>query len=58
LQRELKKIEKDQAGVERKLANQEFLARAPSQVVEQERARQQEFSQTRAQLEAALRRLG
>jgi valyl-tRNA synthetase len=58
LQRELKKLDKDLTSVERKLQNQDFLARAPSAVVDQERARQHELGQTKAQLEAALKRLG
>jgi valyl-tRNA synthetase len=58
LQRELKKLDKDLTSVERKLQNQDFLARAPGALVEQERARQRELGQTKAQLEAALERLG
>jgi valyl-tRNA synthetase len=58
LQRELKKLDKDLTGVERKLQNQDFLARAPGALVEQERIRQRELGQTKAKLEAALERLG
>jgi valyl-tRNA synthetase len=57
LERELKKIDKDLATVERKLGNQEFIARAPAAVVEQEHARQRELSETQSRLRAALARL-
>jgi valyl-tRNA synthetase len=57
LERELKKLDKDLTSVSRKLENQEFLARAPAALVEQERARKQELTEARAGLEAALARL-
>jgi valyl-tRNA synthetase len=57
LQRELGKVEKDLAAVERKLANGDFLARAPAALVEQERTRQRELTDTCARLQAALARL-
>jgi valyl-tRNA synthetase len=54
LERELKKVHKDLAAVEKKLANESFLARAPAEVVEKERARCAELSEARTRLEAAL----
>jgi valyl-tRNA synthetase len=57
LDRELKKLEKDLAGVERKLANQDFLARAPAALVEQERTRQRDLTEALERLRAALARL-
>ncbi|MFW6087151.1 MAG: valine--tRNA ligase, partial [Myxococcota bacterium] len=57
LQRELKKVEKDRAGVERKLANESFLQKAPREVVEKERARQEALSEKLGQLQAALAKL-
>jgi valyl-tRNA synthetase len=57
LQRELKKVEKDLSAVERKLGNQEFLARAPAALVEQERTRLRELTEARARFETALARL-
>jgi valyl-tRNA synthetase len=56
LQRELKKVEKDLSAVERKLGNQEFLARAPGALVEQERTRLRELTEARARFQTALAR--
>jgi valyl-tRNA synthetase len=58
LSRELKKVEKDLATAEKKLSNENFVKRAPAEVVEQERARVDEFGAAKARLEAALAKLG
>ena len=50
LQKEIDKIEKDLAKARTKLANSDFVARAPKQVVEQEQARVQEFEAALANL--------
>jgi valyl-tRNA synthetase len=57
LQRELKKVEKDLAAIEKKLGNQDFIARAPAALVEQERVRQRDLGGARTRFEAALARL-
>jgi valyl-tRNA synthetase len=57
LERELKKLDKDLTAVTRKLENQEFLARAPAALVDQERARKRGLAEARTGLEAALARL-
>jgi valyl-tRNA synthetase len=57
LQRELKKAEKDLASVEKKLGNQDFLARAPAELVEKERTRKRELAEACERLQAALVRL-
>ena len=58
LKRDLAKVEKEFTAVERKLANPDFLSRAPAALVEQERTRQRELTETRVRLLAALERLG
>jgi valyl-tRNA synthetase len=58
LQRELKKLEKDLTAVERKLGNADFIARAPAELVEQERGRQVELQAAREHLQAALTKAG
>ena len=57
LERELKKVLKDLAVVEKKLGNPKFVERAPAEVVEQEKGRLSEMSETKARLEAALSKL-
>ncbi|MFW6051667.1 MAG: valine--tRNA ligase [Myxococcota bacterium] len=58
LRRELKKVDKDLATVEKKLANESFLRKAPAEVVDKERARQAELTEKRDQLQAAIRSQG
>lgn len=52
LAKEIDKIEKEIAKAKGKLANADFVARAPVQVVEQEKARVQDFETARAKLAA------
>jgi valyl-tRNA synthetase len=58
LTREITKLEKELVAVQRKLANPEFLARAPAALVEQETARERETTQALERLGAALSALG
>jgi len=57
LDRELGKVGKEMAALERKLANEQFLARAPAHVVDEQRGRLDEAREARARLEAALARI-
>ncbi len=57
LARELEKTASEIAALEAKLANQNFIARAPEHVVEAQRERKAEAQATRARLEAAIERL-
>lgn len=58
LQTELASVGKDLAQVTGKLANEEFLKRAPAAVVEKEQRKRDEFTQKRDRLEANLASLG
>jgi len=58
LRDELSAAEADLAKVEAKLANEQFLARAPEDVVAKERGKQDEFLQKRDRLRANLASLG
>ena len=58
LERELGKIVKDLATVEKKLGNANFMARAPESVVAQEHERKADFSDRVARVRAALDSLG
>ncbi len=57
LERELKKSVKELTAIEKKLANANFLERAPAEVVEQTRQNQARLQSTKDQLERALKRL-
>jgi valyl-tRNA synthetase len=57
LTKEIERLRGEQAKAEAKLANQGFVARAPAAVVDQERARLAEFSQTLQRLEDQRARL-
>ena len=57
LDRELGKVGKERDKLERKLDNQQFLARAPAHVVEEQRGRLDEARRAQARLEAALERI-
>ncbi len=50
--KEIAKLEQDLSGVERKLANPSFVAKAPADVVEKDRARADELREKRGKLEA------
>ena len=58
LQGELKQVEKDLAQATGKLSNENFLKRAPEDVVAKERSKQAEFAQKKERLEANLASLG
>ena len=57
LTKELTKVEADLAKIEKKLANPQFLDRAPAEVVEEQRERLAELERNREKLEAALARI-
>ena len=57
LDRELAKAAAQLERFDQKLANPQFLDRAPAEVVEEQRARRAEAEQTRQKLEAALARI-
>jgi len=58
LSKELRKIDAELDARNRKLANESFLERAPADVVEKERAIQQEFLEKKRRVEATLSTLG
>lgn len=51
LKKEIEKYQKELEKARNKLANQDFVARAPAQVVEQEKTRVQQFEQALAKLQ-------
>jgi valyl-tRNA synthetase len=57
LAREVAKLEGEIDKIARKLANEQFLAKAKPEVVEEQRERQEETARARAKLRAALERL-
>ncbi|MFZ1960073.1 MAG: valine--tRNA ligase, partial [Methylovirgula sp.] len=58
LQKEIDKLTSDAKKIEAKLGNADFVARAPEEVVEENRERFAEMEARRGKLAAALRRLG
>jgi valyl-tRNA synthetase len=58
LQKELEQIEKEIAGKERQLGNQQFVAKAPAKVVEDMRKRLEELTVLRDKLKRQLEELG
>jgi len=58
LAKEIGKLDGDIAGTERKLANADFVAKAPDEVIEENRDRLATARARKARLEEALRRLG
>jgi len=58
LQKEIKKLTDEIARIDAKLGNANFMARAPEEVVEEQRERRRQAEQTLARLSAALKRLG
>ena len=57
LQKELKRLDGEIAKIDGKLDNASFVARAPAEVVEENRERRAEFNETRTKLARALDRL-
>ena len=57
LSKEIEKLSKEIDGIDRKLANEQFLAKAPAEVVEEQRARQEEAKSVKARLQDALNTL-
>ncbi|MEP2880363.1 MAG: valine--tRNA ligase [Sulfitobacter sp.] len=57
LEREIDKIAKDVGKIEAKLANEKFMAKAPEEVIEEQRERLAEAAALKAKTEAALARL-
>jgi valyl-tRNA synthetase len=55
---ELERMDKQLAGVAAKLANQQFVTRAPTEVVEREREKEQSWREQREALADKLRALG
>ncbi len=58
LQKEIKKLADEVGKIDAKLANAAFVARAPEEVVDEQRERRAQAEQTCARLSAALERLG
>jgi valyl-tRNA synthetase len=58
LQKEIKKLTDEIAKIDAKLGNDAFVSRAPEEVVEEQRERRAQATQTGARLSAALKRLG
>ncbi|MGL4727829.1 MAG: class I tRNA ligase family protein, partial [Bosea sp. (in: a-proteobacteria)] len=58
LQKEATRLEADIAGTERKLSNPDFIARAPEEIVEENRERIREAGERRTKVLEALARLG
>jgi valyl-tRNA synthetase len=56
--RELAKVQKDLATLNKKLGNADFVARAPAEVVAKDRERTQELEAAQVKLQGALARLG
>jgi valyl-tRNA synthetase len=57
LARELEKIEAEIGRIDKKLANESFVSRAPAEVVGEQREKREEFAATRDRLAQALERL-
>ena len=57
MERQIQKIDKDLAAIDKKLGNPGFVERAPADVVQKERERRDELARARQQLEAALAKL-
>ncbi len=57
LAREIDKLGSEIARLDKKLANADFLAKAPAEVVDEQRERRKEFAETKAKLDEALGRL-
>ena len=57
LERETGKLEAEIAKLDKKLANEQFLAKAPEAVIGEQRARRQELAEKGDKINAALMRL-
>lgn len=57
LEKELQKLDAEVERVEKKLANQGFVAKAPAQVIEEEKAKQKDYSEKRDQVRARIAEL-
>jgi valyl-tRNA synthetase len=57
LEREVEKCKAEIKKVDAKLANERFVAKAPPEVVEENRERRADFEETLKKLQAALKRL-
>jgi valyl-tRNA synthetase len=57
LRKEIEKVSDDIAFIQRKLSQETFIAKAPRELVEKERKREQELTAKRTELEGALARL-
>lgn len=57
LEKEIAKVEKDITFLAKKLANKDFIARAPAQVVEKDKGRFEEMNEAKDKLEASLERI-
>jgi valyl-tRNA synthetase len=57
LQKEIRKLADEVGKIDAKLANANFVARAPEEVVAEQRERRQQAEQTRTRLGLALQRL-
>ncbi|MGG3690245.1 valine--tRNA ligase [Caldifermentibacillus hisashii] len=57
LERELEKLNKEVERVQKKLANEKFVAKAPAQVVEEERAKEKDYLEKRATVQERLEEL-
>ncbi|MND06735.1 Valine--tRNA ligase [compost metagenome] len=55
--KQLEKVDKEMRGISAKLANAQFLERAPADVVEKEREKERELGERRATIERTLERL-
>ena len=57
LERETGKLEAEIAKLDKKLANEQFLPKAPEAVIEEQRARRQELVEKLEKIKAAIERL-
>lgn len=57
LEKELEKLNKEVERVQKKLANEKFVAKAPAQVVEEERAKEKDYLEKRATVQDRLEEL-
>ena len=57
LEKEVEKLNKEVERVEKKLSNQGFLAKAPDQVIEEEKAKQADYTEKRDAVKARIAEL-